>query len=159
MNFRYAIPMFEVILLALLFVACGPVPVPDTANPNLTLTNTPAQNISVSITSLFDGAEIPYTIDISGEYQNVPQDQEIWLYVYATYIKKYFLLPIDRLNNGTWQVRNIIIGEPNEIDTKYKIGVIAVDLADNDRLESDPFELSVLPSSTQKLIEYTVYRK
>lgn len=142
------------------------VPTPTDTLPTNTLTETPINMptttsilpIEVSITSHSDGAEVSHTIDISGPYQNIPEDRQIWLYVYATFIRKYYLQPIDRLNNGTWQVRGLIIGEPDETGTRFKIGLISVDERDHENLLMNFSALDELPPSSQNLHEITVYR-
>jgi hypothetical protein len=122
-------------------------------------TDTSVPPVMVSIMSPFDGADVPRIITVSGKYQSIPEDRQIWLYVYGTFIKKYFLQQIDSFNDGSWQARDVIIGDPDEKGTRYKIGVISVDQPDNERLQTISFPLDQLPRSAESLIEITVYRE
>jgi hypothetical protein len=93
-----------------------------------TLTSTPPPGPTITITSPRDGDKIPRTIDVKGEYSNIPEDMDVWLYAYATGIERYFLnqIGVAKSGSGRWSVNDLIVGSesPQEEDAAYKIGVL-----------------------------------
>jgi hypothetical protein len=57
--------------------------------------------LDIQINSPANGDRVSSTIDVSGTITGeVPVGQELWLYVYAPYLQKYYFHPVRRLPNS-----------------------------------------------------------
>jgi hypothetical protein len=56
---------------------------------------------------------------------------------------------INRGNNGSWQLKNVIIGGSADIGSTYKVGILAADVVSTKALRSNSKGLIQLPSQKQ----------
>lgn len=120
----------------------------------------PSGKPEFTITSPKNGDDVDNVIDIQGTFTNAPPNVEIWLYVYATDIKKYYFSQVDLLDNSQWKAKAVTIGDPNEHGTRFKVGIIALNLQDSNALRQSPDRLDSIPSAAEILTkEIILYRK
>src|SRR5262249_4872900 len=90
----------------------------------------------IKINSPIDGDKVRSTIEVSGTIAGeVPIGQELWLYVYAAYLQKYYFYPIRRLpNSQVILVKDVPIGSqpPMGGREEFKIGIVQVSQSDGD---------------------------
>ena len=91
----------------------------------------------VRITSHRERDSVEREIVVSGEYANVPKDEDIWLYVFAPGIQRYYFHRVDVFSDDTWESsrarsNRVIVGSthPDDVGVGFRIGVLlASDLA------------------------------
>lgn len=85
----------------------------------------------IEITSPNDGSEVTQIQTISGISRNIPSTSEIWVVIYAhSPTNRYYpqrgpVIP----NNGYWSIKDINIGDPNDIGYKFDIIALVVNEA------------------------------
>jgi hypothetical protein len=143
-----------------------PIQATQTAEARLGFSTTPISSPTssvpfVRITDPPEGAELAQRyVDVQGIWERKPEEgQELWLYVHDRSARKFYLVPITTLNNGTLRANGAYIGAPQENGTEYKLGIIIVSSTESQKLNSDFIELLELPFGAIKLTEITIFRR
>lgn len=115
--------------------------------------------IYIKITEPKEGQRIDRIIEIKGTSQNIPTSHNIWVYVFAAGINKYYPTKvIDIKENGDWRVSNIYVGAKEDYNIQFELGALVTDKEGSLYIsQHNEGELSVLPPG--KRINVLVYRK
>ena len=121
----------------------------------------PSPPTEVKITSHSDRDKVPREVDVRGKYANVPEGMDIWLYVYAPGIRRYFLDPVITFSDGTWEARGVIVGstDSSDVGAAFKIGVLLASHKASEQIWNKPDDIEFLPSGTERMDEIVVYRE
>ena len=87
-----------------------------------------------------NNAVVAYTEKAQGTYKNIPENKDIWVYVYGLQEKKYYPVKatIDK-NNNTWQAP-VQFGDFNkDKSAEFEIGVILVNHSNEEFIISNIF--------------------
>jgi hypothetical protein len=119
--------------------------------------------VEISITSPREQERVERKIRVSGISKNVPQMEEMWLYVFPTDEQKYYLTKIKpQPNQGTWNVEEVLIGAEGESGTTFRLGVLLVSAKVDADIKKDQRGLEQgldkLPTE-KKFKEITIHRK
>lgn len=141
-------------LLLLSGVALYVVPV----SPSVEISTSEAM---VKITSHSNRSTVPRVVDIKGQHADVPEGVDIWLYVYAPGIQRYFLDPVTTFTDGTWEAKGVTVGstDPSDVGAAFRIGVLLANQKTSEQIWEKPDDLGSLPSGTEKRDEIVVYRE
>lgn len=105
----------------------------------LALTKPPVT--SVNISSPGDLQQVPRISTFQGTFNNVPESQEIWLYVYPSEAMRYYPEPkpvtkIEQGTSGKWIYYNLVLGseEASEVGKIFKIGIFLANVTDRQKI-------------------------
>lgn len=117
-----------------------------------------------------NGDPVPINISMSGEYRNINNTTDIWIYTYTN--KSYFLESTKKIpngpgdDNGRWEAQDAVIGSDEKLEEGnfFILGFLLVDHSQYENYNQTAYEnrekgLSCLPLNYyKKLGNITVFR-
>ena len=89
------------------------------------------------IRSHLEGGEIPAQITLLGDYENLDDDDDLWVYVYSPSTGNYYFYEAALYYNvQTWDARGLLVGSNDESDAgkSFELGVLAANSQASQRL-------------------------
>jgi hypothetical protein len=97
-------------------------------------------------------------------YSNIfsirPATPEMWLYRQSVSTGLFYVDPIFKYNDGSWETRDITVGAVESHEQSYRTGVILVDQVGAKALRQKQDELEHLPANSRRIsTEIIITRK
>lgn len=102
------------------------------------------QKTTASITSHLEGNVVPHQITLLGEYENLGDDADLWVYVYSPSTGKYnFYEAALYYSAQRWEVRGLLVGADDENDAgkPFELGVLSADRQTSQQLRQETNEI------------------
>lgn len=91
----------------------------------------------IKITHPVDNQTVPIPLEVTGTYQNLTQEQEIYVLVYSTAVGRYYpqLNPVMKLPDNTWS-SDVLVGLDRDVGGKFVIYAVLANKEARDHLDA-----------------------